>query len=168
MVESHLQDGAQKFSAGQDDPAQLAYGQSITDACIGWDDSVAVLQTLSDAVVLGAPPALSPSARQPQAAPRAPPWLGSEPLRVMVVASELITRLVKAIRRFAVSTATPVGGAATRASVATAAAPPPPPPPRDTAAKNKTTGQHGVTGWAAWPGMARLQPSAGRVLVPLS
>ncbi len=51
MVESHLQDGAQKFSAGQDDPAQLAYGQSITDACIGWDDSVAVLQTLSDAVL---------------------------------------------------------------------------------------------------------------------
>jgi len=50
MVESHLTAGAQKFSAGQDDPAQLAYGQSITDACIGWDDSVGVLQTLSDAV----------------------------------------------------------------------------------------------------------------------
>jgi len=50
MVESHLQAGAQKFSAGQDDPAKLAYGQSITDACIGWDDSVAVLQGLSDAV----------------------------------------------------------------------------------------------------------------------
>jgi 3-deoxy-7-phosphoheptulonate synthase len=50
MVESHLHAGAQKFSAGADDPAQLAYGQSITDACIGWDDSLAVLQTLSDAV----------------------------------------------------------------------------------------------------------------------
>ena len=50
MVESHLQAGAQKFSAGQDDPAKLAYGQSITDACIGWDDSLGVLQGLSDAV----------------------------------------------------------------------------------------------------------------------
>jgi 3-deoxy-7-phosphoheptulonate synthase len=51
MVESHLTAGAQKFSAGTDDPAQLAYGQSITDACIGWDDSVGVLQTLSEAVL---------------------------------------------------------------------------------------------------------------------
>jgi 3-deoxy-7-phosphoheptulonate synthase len=50
MVESHLVGGAQKFSAGKDDPAQLAYGQSITDACINWDDSLGVLQTLSDAV----------------------------------------------------------------------------------------------------------------------
>ena len=50
MVESHLVAGAQKFSAGQDDPARLAYGQSITDACIGWDDSVAVLEVLSEAV----------------------------------------------------------------------------------------------------------------------
>ena len=51
MVESHLQAGAQKFSPGKDDPARLAYGQSITDACIGWGDSVGVLQTLSDAVL---------------------------------------------------------------------------------------------------------------------
>ncbi len=50
MVESHLQPGAQKFNAGKDDPGKLAYGQSITDACIGWDDSVAVLRELSDAV----------------------------------------------------------------------------------------------------------------------
>jgi 3-deoxy-7-phosphoheptulonate synthase len=50
MVESHLQAGAQKFSPGKDDPAALQYGQSITDACIGWDDSLTVLQTLSDAV----------------------------------------------------------------------------------------------------------------------
>ena len=50
MVESHLVAGAQKFSAGKDDPAKLAYGQSITDACIGWDDSITVLQVLSDAV----------------------------------------------------------------------------------------------------------------------
>ena len=50
MVESHLTAGAQKFTAGKDDPAQLEYGKSITDACIGWDDSVSVLGTLSDAV----------------------------------------------------------------------------------------------------------------------
>ena len=50
MVESHLVAGAQKFSPGKDDPAALAYGQSITDGCIGWDDSLAVLDTLSSAV----------------------------------------------------------------------------------------------------------------------
>ena len=50
MVESHLQPGAQKYSAGKDDPSKLVYGQSITDACIGWDDSVSVLKILSDAV----------------------------------------------------------------------------------------------------------------------
>ena len=50
MVESHLTAGAQKFSPGKDNPTKLAYGQSITDACIGWDDSVGVLQTLSQAV----------------------------------------------------------------------------------------------------------------------
>jgi 3-deoxy-7-phosphoheptulonate synthase len=49
MVESHLQPGAQKFTAGKDDPAQLAYGQSITDACLGWDDSAEVLNTLAQA-----------------------------------------------------------------------------------------------------------------------
>jgi 3-deoxy-7-phosphoheptulonate synthase len=50
MVESHLNAGAQKFSPGKDDPARLAYGQSITDACIGWDDSLQVLDVLADAV----------------------------------------------------------------------------------------------------------------------
>jgi len=50
MVESHLQPGNQKFTPGKDDPARLAYGQSITDACLGWDDSVAVLDTLAAAV----------------------------------------------------------------------------------------------------------------------
>jgi 3-deoxy-7-phosphoheptulonate synthase len=52
MVESHLEPGAQKFSAGKDDPTKLAYGQSITDACLGWDDSLTVLQTLSEAVAV--------------------------------------------------------------------------------------------------------------------
>jgi 3-deoxy-7-phosphoheptulonate synthase len=50
MVESHLVAGSQKFNAGKDDPARLAYGQSITDGCIGWDDSLEVLQVLSEAV----------------------------------------------------------------------------------------------------------------------
>ena len=50
MVESHLQGGAQKFSAGKDDPSQLEYGKSITDACLGWDHSLEVLDILSDAV----------------------------------------------------------------------------------------------------------------------
>ena len=50
MVESHLCAGAQKFTPGKDDPSKLTYGQSITDACIGWDDSADVLKILSDAV----------------------------------------------------------------------------------------------------------------------
>ncbi|MBY0237011.1 MAG: 3-deoxy-7-phosphoheptulonate synthase [Burkholderiaceae bacterium] len=50
MVESHLHDGAQKFSPGKDDPAKLEYGKSITDACLGWDDSLEVLEVLSQAV----------------------------------------------------------------------------------------------------------------------
>ena len=51
MVESNLQAGAQKFTPGKDKPAALAYGQSITDACIGWDDSVDVLEVLSQGVL---------------------------------------------------------------------------------------------------------------------
>ena len=50
MVESHLQPGAQKFTPGKDDPRRLEYGQSITDACLGWPESVQVLEILSDAV----------------------------------------------------------------------------------------------------------------------
>lgn len=50
MVESHLQAGAQKFTPGKDQIGALEYGKSITDACIDWDDSVAVLETLSQAI----------------------------------------------------------------------------------------------------------------------
>ncbi|MBU3740196.1 MAG: 3-deoxy-7-phosphoheptulonate synthase [Rhodoferax sp.] len=50
MVESHLVAGAQKFTPGKDDAAGLIYGQSITDACLGWDDTLGVLQALSAAV----------------------------------------------------------------------------------------------------------------------
>ena len=50
MVESHLTAGAQKFTAGKDDARALEYGQSITDACLGWNDSLNLLELLSNAV----------------------------------------------------------------------------------------------------------------------
>ena len=50
MVESHLQAGAQKFTPGKDDASQLAYGRSITDACLGWDHSLELLEVLAQAV----------------------------------------------------------------------------------------------------------------------
>ncbi len=46
MVESHLVGGRQDLVAGQ----PLTYGQSITDGCIDWESSVAVLEGLADAV----------------------------------------------------------------------------------------------------------------------
>ena len=60
MIEGHLLAGAQKFTPGKDDVGALTYGQSITDACLGWDDSLATLEALSQAIAqrrakLGAP-----------------------------------------------------------------------------------------------------------------
>lgn len=46
MIESHLVAGRQDLVPGQ----PLTYGQSITDGCIDWDSSVAVLQELAQAV----------------------------------------------------------------------------------------------------------------------
>jgi 3-deoxy-7-phosphoheptulonate synthase len=46
MVESNLKAGRQDLLPGK----PLVYGQSITDACIGWEDSVPVLRNLADAV----------------------------------------------------------------------------------------------------------------------
>lgn len=46
MVESHLMGGRQDVEPGK----PLNYGQSITDACIDWDDSLTVLETLSNGV----------------------------------------------------------------------------------------------------------------------
>jgi 3-deoxy-7-phosphoheptulonate synthase len=43
MVESHLAEGRQDLAPGR----PLAYGQSITDACLGWEDSVALLESLA-------------------------------------------------------------------------------------------------------------------------
>jgi 3-deoxy-7-phosphoheptulonate synthase len=46
MVESHLVEGRQDLVPGK----PLTFGQSITDACIGWQDSVELLDTLASAV----------------------------------------------------------------------------------------------------------------------
>jgi 3-deoxy-7-phosphoheptulonate synthase len=51
MIESHIEAGAQKFTPGKDDPTALQYGQSITDACLGWSDSVQALEILSQSVL---------------------------------------------------------------------------------------------------------------------
>ena len=46
MVESHLNPGRQDLVPGK----ALEYGVSITDACIGWGDTVKLLDTLADSV----------------------------------------------------------------------------------------------------------------------
>ncbi len=46
MIESHLIEGRQDIEEG----STLTYGQSITDACIGWDDSEMLLRELAEAV----------------------------------------------------------------------------------------------------------------------
>ena len=46
MIESHLKAGRQDLLPGKD----LIYGQSITDPCIGWEDSVPLLEELAQAV----------------------------------------------------------------------------------------------------------------------
>ncbi|GDX58663.1 phospho-2-dehydro-3-deoxyheptonate aldolase [Comamonadaceae bacterium] len=51
MIESHLLAGAQKFTPGADDATALVYGQSITDACLGWEHSLQALALLSEAVL---------------------------------------------------------------------------------------------------------------------
>ncbi|HIP94566.1 MAG TPA: 3-deoxy-7-phosphoheptulonate synthase [Leucothrix sp.] len=48
MIESHLVEGNQ--NAEKIKKENLTYGQSITDACIGWDDTEKVLRELSDAI----------------------------------------------------------------------------------------------------------------------
>ena len=48
MIESHLVEGNQ-VGEGKEQ-TEITYGQSITDACIGWDDTDNVLRLLADAV----------------------------------------------------------------------------------------------------------------------
>ncbi|MFA7504512.1 MAG: 3-deoxy-7-phosphoheptulonate synthase [Burkholderiaceae bacterium] len=46
MIESHLVAGRQDLRPGE----PLQYGQSITDACVGWESTVPMLEQLADAV----------------------------------------------------------------------------------------------------------------------
>lgn len=46
MVESHINPGRQDIVSGQ----PLAYGVSVTDACLGWDDTEKLLKQLAGAV----------------------------------------------------------------------------------------------------------------------
>jgi 3-deoxy-7-phosphoheptulonate synthase len=46
MIESHLVGGRQELGASDG----LIFGQSVTDACVGWDDTVPMLYELADAV----------------------------------------------------------------------------------------------------------------------
>lgn len=46
MIESHLVEGAQKVVEGQ----QLVYGQSITDGCIGWQETEELCRNLANAI----------------------------------------------------------------------------------------------------------------------
>ena len=46
MIESHLVEGNQSLDSGE----PLAYGKSITDACIGWEDTDTLLRQLANAV----------------------------------------------------------------------------------------------------------------------
>ncbi|MFT5220482.1 MAG: 3-deoxy-7-phosphoheptulonate synthase [Planctomycetota bacterium] len=48
MIESHLVEGRQDYL----NHADLTYGQSITDACLGWDASETLLRELADAVTV--------------------------------------------------------------------------------------------------------------------
>ena len=50
MLESNISAGAQKFTPGKDSLDQLEYGKSITDACLGWDDTLQALELLSEGV----------------------------------------------------------------------------------------------------------------------
>jgi len=46
MIESHLMEGRQDVVPGR----ELVFGQSVTDACIGWDDTQALLEVLAASV----------------------------------------------------------------------------------------------------------------------
>lgn len=47
MIESNLVEGNQKLNP---DLSKLTHGQSVTDACINWDDTVETLEVLAEAV----------------------------------------------------------------------------------------------------------------------
>ncbi|RJG00393.1 3-deoxy-7-phosphoheptulonate synthase [Noviherbaspirillum sedimenti] len=47
MIESNIVEGAQKIQA---DLSALVYGQSVTDACIGWDDTLSAIREAAAAL----------------------------------------------------------------------------------------------------------------------
>ena len=49
MIESNLVEGRQDLQPGK----ELVYGQSITDACLGWEDTLPLLGRFADAVAAG-------------------------------------------------------------------------------------------------------------------
>jgi 3-deoxy-7-phosphoheptulonate synthase len=49
MLESHLKEAAQQLGTGQ----EMQYGVSITDGCIGWEETEEILETLAAAVKQG-------------------------------------------------------------------------------------------------------------------
>ena len=56
MIESHLVEGRQDLKFNSDgtlDRQSLVYGQSITDACLSWEDTTEVLEMLASAVQTG-------------------------------------------------------------------------------------------------------------------
>ena len=46
MIESHLEEGNQKIGPLE----EIKYGQSITDACVGWNDTEIMINQLSTAI----------------------------------------------------------------------------------------------------------------------
>jgi 3-deoxy-7-phosphoheptulonate synthase len=46
MIQSHLKEGRQDHEPG----CALEYGKSITDGCLGWDDTVEILDMLAESV----------------------------------------------------------------------------------------------------------------------
>ncbi len=52
MIESHLVEGNQSISQNKN---ELVYGKSITDACVSWDSTEIMLQSLAEAVAKGRP-----------------------------------------------------------------------------------------------------------------
>ena len=46
MIESHLKEGRQDLAPGK----PLEYGVSVTDACLGWEDTLVALDLLANAV----------------------------------------------------------------------------------------------------------------------
>ncbi len=67
MIEGNLVAGRQDLDLSPGAAARLAYGQSVTDACLGWEDTVPALRELAAAVrarrALVRPPSASPGSR---------------------------------------------------------------------------------------------------------